>query len=255
MKKLAFALASATVLISVPALAADLGRPVYKAPAYVAPPVTYWNGFYIGGQVGGEFGSVNQREFVTGGGPATGFSQSWSPGGVVGGGHVGYNFQTGALVLGVEGDFEGSGVTGNAPGLAGSAGGGGLGVGTAFDSRWDASLRGRLGYAAGNALLYVTGGGAWTDVRTRYFVPGAASLPGDTFTGTLSGWTVGAGAEWMFAPAWSARLEYRFTDYGRFTDIAPASFPGFDYRNHYETNAVRLGVSYHFGGGPVVANY
>jgi outer membrane immunogenic protein len=251
MKKFAFALASATALISAPALAADLGRPVYKAPpAYVAPPVTYWNGFYIGAQVGYQFGHVDQSEYATLGGPATGFGQGWSPDGVIGGGHIGYNFQfSGPFVLGIEGDFEGSGVSGS------GTGGGAFGVGTSFDSRWQASIRGRLGYAVGNALLYVTGGAAWADVRTRYFVPGAASLPGDTFNGTLDGWTVGAGAEWMFAPAWSARVEYRYTDFGRFSDVAPASFPAFDYDNRVDFHAVRLGVSYHFNAGPATAQY
>jgi outer membrane immunogenic protein len=247
MKKLAFALASATALISVPAMAADLGRPVYKAPAYVAPPVTYWNGFYIGGQVGYQFGHVSQSEFVTGGGP-TGFGQSWDPGGVVGGGHIGYNWQfSGPFVLGIEGDFEGSGVSDDAPGLGG--------VGTKFDNRWQASIRGRLGYAAGNALLYVTGGAAWADVKTRYSIAGFPSLPGDSFNGTVDGWTVGAGAEWMFAPAWSARVEYRYADFGKFTDVSPTSLTGFDYRNRFDTHTVRVGVSYHFGGGPAVAQY
>src|SRR5215212_9769962 len=109
MKKLTLALAAATALISAPALAADLGvRPMAKAPAYVAP-VAYanWNGFYIGAQIGYQWGSSGARAFdsvtgleIVGFGP---FGMDTD--GVVGGVHAGFNFQTGALVWGIEGDI------------------------------------------------------------------------------------------------------------------------------------------------------
>src|SRR5215212_5250219 len=110
MKKLTLALAAATALISAPALAADLGvRPMAKAPAYVAP-VAYanWNGFYIGAQVGYQWGRNRERDFDALG--FTGFAQDWDSDGIVGGVHAGFNFQTGVIVWGIEGDIEASGV-------------------------------------------------------------------------------------------------------------------------------------------------
>jgi outer membrane immunogenic protein len=244
MKKLAFALASATALVSAPALAADLGRMPVKAPAYVAAAPMLWNGFYIGGQVGYQWGTNRQTEFVTGGG-ATGIATSWNADGVVGGVHAGYNLQAGAMVFGLEGDIEGSGVRGNnvvaAPFTS-----------TNFESRWQASLRGRLGVAWGPTLLYATGGVAFADLHHIYFV---GTGPGESFNGTQTGWTLGAGLEYAFSPAWSARVEYRYTDFGRLTDASLIAAPGFTYRNRDDFHTVRLGVSYRFGGGPVVASY
>lgn len=233
-------LTAVAVVLAAPAFAADLGRPITKAPAYVAAPIVNWNGFYVGGQVGYQFGRNRVTELPSG------FGGDYDVDGVVGGGHLGYNFQFGNFVLGIEGDIEGSGVEGN--GLVAP------GVNSAFESRWQASLRGRLGMTYGNALLYVTGGAAWADIKTIYNNPGFPPQVGDTFKDTQTGWTVGAGAEWMFAPAWSARVEYRYTDFGRFTDVLPTSGFG-NYRNDVDFHTVRVGVSYHFGGGPVVANY
>ena len=253
MKKLTFAAASIAALASAPAFAADLGRPITKAPAMVAAPVySGWTGFYIGGQVGYQYGYFRETDFFTGTDLATGFTQRFNPDGIVGGGHIGFNLQTGAFVWGIEGDIEGSGVRGTLNY------GGGLGV--RFDQRWQSSIRGRLGFTVGNtAMIYATGGAAFSDLRYTYFTNTATEL----FTGNQTGYTVGAGIEWMFAPAWSARVEYRYTDFGRFNDqLTIIGGPGnrnITARQEAEFSTVRVGVSYHFGGtgggAPVVAAY
>ena len=253
MKKLTLAAASIAALATAPAFAADLGRPITKAPAMVAAPVyTGWTGFYIGGQVGYQYGYLRETDFFSGTGAGTGYTANFNPDGIVGGGHAGFNLQTGAFVYGIEGDVEASGVRGTLNY------GGGLGV--RFDQRWQSSIRGRLGFTVGNtAMIYATGGAAFSDLRYRYFT----NTLSETFTGNQTGYTVGAGIEWMFAPAWSARVEYRYTDFGRFNDaLATIGGPGnrnITARQEVEFSTVRVGVSYHFGGfgggAPVVAAY
>ena len=78
---------------------------------------------------------------------------------------------------------------------------------------WIATLTGRMGVAWDRSLLYVKGGAA--RARDRY-VATAAPLPGVTFTAeeTRAGWAIGAGYEYAFRSAWSARVEYMYMDFG-----------------------------------------
>jgi outer membrane immunogenic protein len=256
MKKLTLALASTAAFLSAPALAADLGRMPAKAPVTaIAPPApVYWNGFYVGAQFGYGWGNDHTQEFATATGLPTGFDRGFDSSGIVGGVHAGYNHQIGAFVLGIEGDFEGSGNSGGftvgAPVAAGGIGAA-AGNGTDFNSRWQASLRGRVGYATGRTLIYATGGAAFADLGYSYFTPAVR----ETFRSTETGWTAGAGIEWAFAPAWSTRLEYRYTDFGQITNSSTVAFPGSTFQHDPNFHTVRLGVSYRFGGGPVAASY
>jgi outer membrane immunogenic protein len=236
MKKTTSGLALVAALIATPTLAADLGRMPTKAPVYTpAPAPLLWNGFYIGAQVGYAWGDDHSEEFTTATGLATGADPSIDPDGVVGGIHLGYNYQMSSIVLGVEGDIEASGVDGSATNV--------FGVTTSFDNRWQGSLRGRLGAAFGPTLLYVTGGVAFADLRYRY---STAATPVESFSDTKAGWTLGAGAEFAFSPAWSTRLEYRYTDFGSITNTSLIGSPGFTYKHDPSFHTVRLGVSYHF---------
>lgn len=251
MKKLSIAVAAVAAFASVPALAADLGvrrqQPVTKAPAYAPAPVAFWNGFYVGAQGGYQFGRVRQDEFAVATGVSTGINSNWDASGAVGGVHAGFNLQSGAFVYGIEGDIEASGVRGNNNVAAPF-------TGTNFENRWQGSVRGRLGLAMGPTLLYATGGVAIADLAGTYSV-GAG--PQQTFRSTETGWTVGAGVEFAVAQNWTTRLEYRYTDFGTLTDNpSAAAVPGnFGYRNDVDFHTVRVGVSYKFGGGPVVASY
>lgn len=243
MKKLALASVAISALLTGAASAADLAaRPYTKAPAPMAA-IYNWTGFYIGAQVGYAWGDNRTTEFVTATGLPTGFNQNYSSDGFVGGGHVGYNWQAGQFVFGLEGDLEGADIRGGYR-LANTNG-------TDFKIDAQASIRGRLGLAFNNSLLYVTGGAAFADIQHTYVF---ANTLFESVSQTRTGWTVGAGWEYGFTPNWSARLEYRYTDFGSFRDRSTFSFPGFTYEDHPVYHTVRGGISYRFGG-PVVARY
>jgi outer membrane immunogenic protein len=149
--------------------------------------------------------------------------------GVIGGGQIGYNYQVSPLfVAGIETDFQGTTL----------GGGGGRGPRGGRGVDWFGSVRGRFGVTAFSPalLLYGTGGFAYGDV-------GNSVAPG---------WTAGGGVEWAFSPAWSAKVEYLYTDL-RSGGAPPAPFSG-GARFH----TVRAGVNYHFNlleGLPIKANF
>lgn len=202
--------------VSTAAFAADLPsrRAPEPAPVAYAPPVFSWTGPYIGLQAGYAWDKTNV------------YWGDYNRSGIVGGAHIGYNFQPmGPLVLGVEGDIEGSSIS---------------------NSGLRASVRGRAGVAFDRALIYATGGVAWAQTKFDYWVPPFVA----TYSNFRTGWTVGGGIEYAIAPQWSVRAEYRYSDFGK-------TFVPFTQVHHTE-HAIRLGVSYHFnwgGPGAVVAKY
>jgi outer membrane immunogenic protein len=117
------------------------------------------------------------------------------------------------------------------------------------------SVTGRLGYAIGPALIYGKGGYAWRDnnnlAATVAGVPAAFTATGNH----RDGYTVGAGLEYMFAPNWSAKVEYQYYNFGNTTfTTGPADIVGARFRDDEHT--VKAGLNYRFGwGGPVVAKY
>lgn len=244
MQKLLAAVAL-SALLTAPALGADLRRPMpVKAPP--APVVTAysWTGCYLGAQIGLQWGRDHTAEF-TDAGVFNNFDERFDSSGFIGGGHLGCNWQTSNIVFGIEGDFEGSTVDGGYTLTNGN--------GTDFDLRWQASIRGRLGVAFDRVLIYVTGGAAFADLRYAYFT--AAGVR-EQFSDTRTGWTVGGGVEWAMFGNWSARGEYRFTDFGDLTNNSAVAFPAFTYKHDPQFHAVRGYLTYRFGGGaPVVARY
>jgi len=242
MKKalLAGAAIAALTLGAFPAAAADLStRPVYKAPTMV--PVVYnWTGFYIGVSGGGAWGT---SEHTFPGGTHGPFDID---GGLVGG-TVGYNWQAGNWVFGVEGDYSWADIKGSTRGtlLAPCGVAGGTTCGTTINTLGTA--RGRVGYAWNNVLLYGTGGFAWGNVR-------AFNAGFDSGHDTHTGWTVGGGLEYGFAPNWSAKIEYLYVDLGN--DVTYGSRLGVPHSVDVTANVVRAGVNYRFDwGAPVVAKY
>jgi outer membrane immunogenic protein len=255
----------ATTAISTVALAADL--PSRRAPPVFVPPpaipVFTWTGLYIGAQAGYEFGRSNAfaTNAVTGVGLA---GNSANPNGVIGGGHIGYNFSTQSIpvlsglgpfggaggVIGVEGDVDGSNYRSNY--LLG---------GIANTTREDiqGSIRGRLGIAVDRALFYATGGVAFGDLRNNYL----NTLTGltDSYSHTRVGYTVGGGIEYAITNNFSLRAEYRYTDYGSFSDnLANSTAGGVNVRHRETDNRVQGGFSYKFDAfspvaAPVVARY
>jgi outer membrane immunogenic protein len=223
MKRISTLLAAASLLaLSQAAYAADMSRPVYKAAPPPAPVWT-WQGLYIGGHLGGGWASDD----VT----ATGFGTgSLDSSGFIGGGQIGYNFQLNPnWVVGVEGDISWSGVDGsrNVGAFAATS-----------DHNWYATLAGRLGYTTGPWMIYGKGGGAWADVDYAGTVAGVSSTWGDT----RSGWMVGVGLEWMFAPQWSAKVEYNYLDFGGTTRTLPAL--GTVVTTDSQVNLIKVGINY-----------
>jgi outer membrane immunogenic protein len=235
-----FLISAAALAVAAPALAADLTSP---APPPVYPPAVplfTWTGPYVGLQIGYAWGTDTLTVFPFG------FGTNFTPNGVVGGGHIGYNLQLNQFVAGLEGDVEGTGIDRSfSPG------------GALYDTSIpvQGSIRGRLGVAFDRALLYATGGAAFAS-----FDNSVRAFPGFDQTSTSrAGWTIGGGIEYAITGNWSIRAEYRYADFGHFADATPNTFGFGSFVNHHETeNAVRAGASYKFdlfGGAPVAAQY
>jgi outer membrane immunogenic protein len=234
--------AIAAIGAALPAHAADLGyRQSYyqkTAPAYVAP-IYNWTGFYVGGHVGGAFSSDNNFN-----GLATGNNGN---GRFLGGLQVGGDYQFNPnVVVGVEGQYSWIG------GSVGAAFPGGYAY--TNSQRGLGSITGRVGYTWGPGLLYVKGGYAYSDNNesvTLGGVPVAFATSGDH----RNGYTIGAGVEYMFAPSWSAKLEYQYYNFGNANFTAPAALvPTGSFTT--DDHVVKVGVNYRFNWGtPVVARY
>lgn len=217
MKKLLLASVGLLALGIASASAADIQRRQMpaKAPVYVPPPLYNWTGLYIGINGGGGWG---RSDF----GPTFPTGTFNTSGGLVGG-TIGYNWQMGNVVFGLEGDIDWSNIRGSATCL-------GFSCSTRND--WLATARGRLGYAFDRWLPYVTGGAAFGDIKTDISGLGSA-------TTTKAGWTVGGGIEAAIAGPWTAKVEYLYVDLGR-----GGSVLGSDAR--FNANIVRAGLNYRF---------
>ncbi len=242
MKKVFLAAAALAVLgATQSARAADLGAraPYYqKAPAYVAP-IYNWTGFYVGAHLGGAFSSDNNFS-----GLATGNN---SNGRFLGGVQVGADWQFAPnWVIGAEGQY--SWLSGN----VGAVFPGGI---YTNDQRGLGSITGRVGYTWGPGLLYVKGGYAFSDNNESVTTPAGVPVGFATTGDHSNGYTVGAGVEYMFAPNWSAKVEYQYYNFGNATFVAPpALVPAGSFTT--DDHTVKAGVNYRFNwGGPVAARY
>jgi len=198
------------------ARAADLPTPgPYAPPPAYMPAIYNWTGFYFGAHVGVNI-LTDDVSADTGGVLLTpGPSVTYNPVGVIGGGQIGANYQTGAWVLGVEGTIASSNVSGSA--VAASTLIPGLSVRSTSALHWVATATGRVGYAFNTLLLYAKGGGAWAGVQ--YFQDVLSPPAGPVFlsqsnSSTRIGWTAGLGLEYGLTEHVSGRLEYDFMDFG-----------------------------------------
>ena len=291
---------AALAVMSAAAVAADLparGPAMAPAPVYAAPIFT-WTGFYVGLNAGAGFhrGSSNAPDYVFDA-PAGSVAPGLIAGinadlalagrrgnddtGFTGGAQIGYNWQFGAMVLGIEADINYLDKGRNDRGYT-ILGIGGTGLdltvnGNRGGSDWFGTLRGRVGYAFDRTMIYATGGLAYSDAgnnRGAAFVtdPGLGGATVATYTSRGSssdwGWALGAGVEHAFTNNWSAKLEYLYVDLDRggtqrYTSIgAGAPFDnivGVRRGDKDGMHIVRVGLNYKFGGGrssgPVVAAY
>jgi outer membrane immunogenic protein len=211
MKKYLFTTLAVAALGAAPALAADLGArgPYYKGPAYEAAyaPIYNWTGFYFGGHLGGAFASNDNFD----NGLSTGNNAN---GRFLGGLQVGADFQFAPTwVVGVEGQYSW---------LSGDVGAAfPNGFGYTNRQRGLGSITGRFGYTWGPGLIYVKGGYAHSDNNEAVTLAGA-SIPFVIDGDHRNGYTVGAGLEYMFAPNWSAKVEYQYYNFGDARFVAPA---------------------------------
>jgi outer membrane immunogenic protein len=247
-KQAAFAFAVVGLFMGQSAFAADM--PVKARPA-PPPAVANWTGWYAGVHIGGSFGDSDLSTFNP---IAPGFVCAGAPGAAVqnltgpfdlsmqcnngasfiGGGQIGYTHQFGAMVLGIEADGSWRRITersfkqfGNTP-TAGSPMGSVAGDTTYLRTEQDelGTIRGRIGYAPSNWMVYATGGFAAGHVRHSYtevlngaacVVPGGATCRNISGSGTQTGWTAGAGAEMLLGNNWSVAVEYLYVDLGTTT--------------------------------------
>jgi outer membrane immunogenic protein len=230
-----FLLASvALIALSAASSAADLAAAPYtKAP--VVNPGVNWTGFYLGA-MGGYGWSDEVRASI--GGLSASTSSNDLKGGFAGG-TLGYNWQIGQTVFGLETDAAWSDIKYSETDF-------GLTIADKMQSF--GSVTGRIGYAVDAALFYAKGGYAWADNQI------SASALGATFSESRlhSGWTIGGGLEYMFVPNWSGKIEYMYADYSNATYLSNVVAGGIGLG--VTVNTVKAGINYHFGG-PVVARY
>jgi outer membrane immunogenic protein len=229
---------AASIASSVCAQAADLPARLEPVAPVAYVPAFSWTGFYLGGALGWIQTNTN---YTTGalllGAPFLVTSGS-DKNGLTYGALAGYNYQAGKLLLGVEGDLAGwtvgqirsTAITGDF---------------LTAHSKWGGSIRGRLGYAADHALLYVTGGAAFVSTATS--IPFTGISIGDD--GARLGWTVGTGLDYAFTNNWFTGIEYRYSQYQSKSFVYPIPILNLGLVGFWQqlsTNQVTARIGYKF---------
>lgn len=250
MKKFLLGTAALAVLgMATQASAADLAaRPYTKAPPMMVA-IYDWSGFYIGAN--GGYGTTRRNwDFYTAGGAFVGPEGGHDADGATAGGQVGYRWQSGQFVYGLEAQGNWADFRGNNAST--------LFAGVTNRSRLDAFglFTGQVGYAFNNALLYVKGGAAVTSSKYDSVGTVSGALLGSTGDNTRWGATIGGGLEYGFTPNWSFGVEYDhlFIDTKNYVFTTPAgAYYGTD-RIRGDADIVTARINYRWGG-PVVAKY
>ena len=213
------AVALAFVALTTPTIAA-------KAPPVVTPPIYNWTGCYFGGNVGWTSAHSSGILTVDNRSAAVEAPSSFGLGAgntsfFIGGGQVGCDYQSGQFVFGIEGDADWRGLSRTGSLLPGAAAISNADSGNfSLTSKWQASLRGRSGYAVDHTLWYATGGIAWTGLSLRAHLtledPFENLTPYDIIpvSKTAIGWTLGGGVEYAVRADVTLGLEGRYNRYG-----------------------------------------
>lgn len=224
-----------TIAFAAIAPAADL--PISAPAPYPVIAPYNWTGLYIGGTAGYVFGSSQHCD------TALFCTDTFNVDGFAGGGTLGYNWQMGNWVAGLETDFSGStasGTTSNSLTF-----GCGLPATCYTDLNWFGTVRGRIGPTYDNWLPYITGGFAYGGLKAGL----GNSVPpnGLSASGTRTGWALGSGIEYAFMNHWSVKLEYLYFQLGDlFYDTAQLCSALSCTAVHNNFNLVRLGANYRF---------
>ena len=215
------------------ASAADLPRPAYKAPIFSPAPVYSWTGFYVGIHGGYGWNEFSSADPVAG--DLTAEISGW-----LGGVQLGYNYQIGAFVLGVEGEYSWSGIKQDTPDPLGLGGGN-----SSFKNDYFATAAARFGYAWDRTLVYGKVGAAWT--RDKFDITdGVGGFGNGTFDRT--GFLLGAGVEYAFWNNFSAKIEYNYLHFGSITEMLTtgggltATVPSVKLDSHL----LKVGLNYRF---------
>jgi outer membrane immunogenic protein len=234
MKRVLMGIVSALILAA-PLSAANAADMALKA---APPPAPAWNwsGFYLGVEGGGGWAKSQQTD--TSGVTSGSYNQS---GGLFGG-TIGYNWQSGNIVAGLEADLSWAHINGSVTSAVLCSVGGGA---TCFTNmRWLNTDRARIGVTSGQFLFYVTGGAAGASIRSGQAPCGLTFVGQIASCGTRTEWapTVGVGVEAMLAKHWSGKIEYLYTSFGTHT-LYTVAIPVNVTENN--VNIVRAGVNYH----------
>jgi outer membrane immunogenic protein len=228
-------LACGSYLAAAPAFAADPSSSRLLPPAPALPAFYSWTGLYLGVQAGYAWGRDRTTLSDTFGRAFNGAAFRQSSDAVLGGGHAGFNYQTGSLVFGIEGDVEAldGGETLVAPGIS-----------ARMTRDWQASLRGRAGFALDRFMIYATGGAAFTEFG--YHLVGAAAAAPETLDRSRTGWTAGAGVSFAYTDNLILGAEYRYTDFGKVGQAARGPLLGLTVRQEPTFHTLRASLAYKF---------
>jgi outer membrane immunogenic protein len=238
-----FALAVVGVAFTGSAYAADLAVKAPPSPAYA--PLPTWTGCYLGANIGGAFGQTDFTRVGQGNVTLNDNFGSQSPSSVVGGGQMGCDYQVSQWVFGVQGLIDATDLNGSNV------------IPVPFSetftidnkNEWYATVTGRIGYTVTPwVLLYGKGGVAFAENKMAVFGPTFLS---ETANADRTGWTAGAGVEWMFRPNFSVFAEYQHLDFGSkdvvFTPAPGTVGGGGDIiSTKQQIDTVMAGVNYHF---------
>jgi outer membrane immunogenic protein len=239
------------------ASAADMA---VKARPSVAPaPVFTWTGCYIGAHAGA--GVVRDQGFEQNGLIQTTFVDAGlaDRGGIGGlaGGQAGCNYQTGMLVLGIEGEGFWSGMKITRDAFEGTT----QFATASIRNKWDYDVAGRIGVAFDRALVYGKAGWVWGgfDWDARFVNFCGLTCPVTTGSTTLDGLLIGVGLEYAFLNNWTVKFEYDYLGFGsknvNFVTVVPAQVAFTQTQNvSADKHIFKVGLNYLFNlGGPAVA--
>ncbi len=276
---LAVSLSLGAIFMSPAASAAD----IYEGPSFKDTPVlmgpAMWRGLYVGGHIGGAWGDVDVKDKNEWRGKDPDASVSFNNSGFMGGGQIGYNFQSGRLVYGLEADIGKLDISGKSSMNAMNHHVGPNWVNSKYSVSTGlyGDITGRLGYAANRNLFYVKGGAAFLSIDAKAHYKGGSDgcresnkpcdwniFPAEFDFGksdTNWGWTIGAGVEHSLSSSWSIKAEYQHFDFGTMSYDYTGQI-NHSYNNHYKNaittvngktdisataDAVTVGVNYHLG--------
>ena len=239
MRHLVVALLAATTLGVGAAAASDLPTRRAPAPMYSPIQVYNWTGFYVGGHIGGAWSNTSLSDPTGNNFAPVGSTIGDNGSGFLGGAQIGYNYQTGPVVFGIQGDWSWTGINNSVLDPFDNT--------TTFRDKadWLATVTGRIGYAWNNVLWYGKGGGAW--VHNKYSATDAFGLNA-TGSDTRGGWTLGTGLEYGFTPNWTTFIEYDYIGLGTHTITLtdPANGSG-QAGIRQNIQIVKGGINYKFG--------